>query len=122
VSDRRIVLLLDVFDEVYVALEDRTLLNLRALKEHATDRLGRSGGGGRRGRLGDRRAAGIVLPQGEGGADDTQGGDHRDREAGAGREEVPEPAGRCRRHDSTGLHGGSGPPEGTSPSPELSVR
>jgi DNA-binding response OmpR family regulator len=34
-----LVLLLDEFDEVYAALEDRTLLNLRALKEHSGDRL-----------------------------------------------------------------------------------
>ena len=34
-----LVLLLDEFDEIYAALEDRTLLNLRALKEHAGDRL-----------------------------------------------------------------------------------
>jgi DNA-binding winged helix-turn-helix (wHTH) protein len=34
-----LVLLLDEFDEVYAALEDRTLLNLRALKEHAGERL-----------------------------------------------------------------------------------
>jgi DNA-binding response OmpR family regulator len=32
-------LLLDEFDEIYVALEDRTLLNLRALKDHSRDRL-----------------------------------------------------------------------------------
>jgi DNA-binding winged helix-turn-helix (wHTH) protein len=34
-----LVLLLDEFDEIYAALEDRTLLNLRALKDHARDRL-----------------------------------------------------------------------------------
>jgi DNA-binding winged helix-turn-helix (wHTH) protein len=34
-----LVLLLDEFDETYAALEDRTLLNLRALKDHARDRL-----------------------------------------------------------------------------------
>lgn len=34
-----LVLLLDEFDEIYAALEDRTLLNLRALKDHSRDRL-----------------------------------------------------------------------------------
>ena len=34
-----VVLLLDEFDEIYAALEDRTLLNLRALKDHARDKL-----------------------------------------------------------------------------------
>ena len=34
-----LVLLLDEFDEVYAALEDRTLLNLRALKDHSGDQL-----------------------------------------------------------------------------------
>lgn len=34
-----LVLLLDEFDEIYAVLEDRTLLNLRALKDHARDRL-----------------------------------------------------------------------------------
>ncbi len=34
-----LALLLDEFDEIYAALEDRTLLNLRALKDHARDRL-----------------------------------------------------------------------------------
>ncbi|MEP7357013.1 MAG: winged helix-turn-helix domain-containing protein [Anaerolineales bacterium] len=34
-----LVLLLDEFDEIYAALEDRTLLNLRALKDHARERL-----------------------------------------------------------------------------------
>jgi DNA-binding winged helix-turn-helix (wHTH) protein len=34
-----LVLLLDEFDEIYAALEDRTLLNLRALKDHTRDRL-----------------------------------------------------------------------------------
>jgi DNA-binding response OmpR family regulator/GTP-binding protein EngB required for normal cell division len=36
---RNLVLLLDEFDEVYAALEDRTLLNLRALKDKYQDRL-----------------------------------------------------------------------------------
>lgn len=36
---RHLVLLLDEFDEVYTALEDRTLLNLRALKDKFPDRL-----------------------------------------------------------------------------------
>lgn len=36
---RNLVLLLDEFDEVYAALEDRTLLNLRALKDKFPDRL-----------------------------------------------------------------------------------
>jgi len=36
---RNLVLLLDEFDEVYTALEDRTLLNLRALKDKFPDRL-----------------------------------------------------------------------------------
>jgi DNA-binding winged helix-turn-helix (wHTH) protein len=34
-----LVLLLDEFDEIYAALEGRTLLNLRALKDHSRDRL-----------------------------------------------------------------------------------
>lgn len=34
-----LVLLFDEFDEVYAALENRTLLNLRALKEHSRGRL-----------------------------------------------------------------------------------
>jgi DNA-binding winged helix-turn-helix (wHTH) protein len=34
-----LVLLLDEFDEIYSALEDRTLLNLRALKDHSGRRL-----------------------------------------------------------------------------------
>lgn len=36
---RNLVLLLDEFDEVYGALEDRTLLNLRALKDKFPDQL-----------------------------------------------------------------------------------
>ncbi len=36
---RDLVLLLDEFDEVYTALEDRTLLNLRALKDKFQDQL-----------------------------------------------------------------------------------
>lgn len=36
---RNVVLLLDEFDEVYAALEDRTLLNLRALKDKFQSRL-----------------------------------------------------------------------------------
>lgn len=36
---RNLVLLLDEFDEVYAALEDRTLLNLRALKDKFQERL-----------------------------------------------------------------------------------
>lgn len=36
---RHLVLLLDEFDEVYAALEDRTLLNLRALKDKFQNRL-----------------------------------------------------------------------------------
>jgi DNA-binding winged helix-turn-helix (wHTH) protein/GTP-binding protein EngB required for normal cell division len=38
-SGRNLVLLFDEFDEVYAALEDRTLLNLRALKDKFQDRL-----------------------------------------------------------------------------------
>ena len=34
-----LVLLLDEFDEIYAALEDRSLLNLRALKDHSRTRL-----------------------------------------------------------------------------------
>ncbi len=34
-----LVLLLDEFDEIYAALEDRSLLNLRALKDHSRSRL-----------------------------------------------------------------------------------
>ena len=34
-----LVLLLDEFDEIYAALEGRTLLNLRALKDHSRERL-----------------------------------------------------------------------------------
>ncbi len=34
-----LVMLLDEFDEVYAALEERTLLNLRALKDHSRGRL-----------------------------------------------------------------------------------
>lgn len=34
-----LVLLLDEFDEIYAALEDRSLLNLRALKDHSRQRL-----------------------------------------------------------------------------------
>lgn len=34
-----LVLLLDEFDEIYTALEDRSLLNLRALKDHSRSRL-----------------------------------------------------------------------------------
>jgi hypothetical protein len=34
-----LVLLLDEFDEVYAALENRSLLNLRALKDHSNRRL-----------------------------------------------------------------------------------
>jgi DNA-binding winged helix-turn-helix (wHTH) protein len=34
-----VVLLLDEFDEIYAALEDRSLLNLRALKDHSRSRL-----------------------------------------------------------------------------------
>jgi hypothetical protein len=37
--DLTLVLLLDEFDEIYAALEDRTLLNLRALKDHTRNRL-----------------------------------------------------------------------------------
>ncbi len=36
---RNLVLLLDEFDEVYAALEDRTLLNMRALKDKFQERL-----------------------------------------------------------------------------------
>ena len=38
-SGRNLTLLFDEFDEVYAALEDRTLLNLRALKDKFQDRL-----------------------------------------------------------------------------------
>jgi DNA-binding response OmpR family regulator len=38
-SGRNLVLLFDEFDEVYAALEDRTLLNLRALKDKFQGRL-----------------------------------------------------------------------------------
>lgn len=37
--DLSLVLLLDEFDEIYTALEERTLLNLRALKDHTRNRL-----------------------------------------------------------------------------------
>ncbi len=38
-SGRNLLLLFDEFDEVYAALEDRTLLNLRALKDKFPERL-----------------------------------------------------------------------------------
>ncbi len=37
--ERNVVLVFDEFDEVYIALEDRTLLNLRALKDKFQSRL-----------------------------------------------------------------------------------
>ena len=64
-------------------------------EEHAAEGLGRGQRGGRGGRLGRRFAAGVVAPEGEAGTDDGHGEDDGDREAGAGGEEVPEPAGRC---------------------------